>query len=847
MIWNMDTRLEMLFDYLNQNVSYLQKEDQITATTILAVVDILKETSVVRTNVTARLMKNVLKTVDVLVSEEAFGSWHSLSPNSGFNATSNLLRALEDLSASLEGEISISTPHIQLKKSSFNRPYTEDLSPTVYIEIPGTQRDPRQTGAFITTMTFSTLGALTPSPVLPYSDNGTIKTDVVLVTVPYQQIHDVDVRFKMKTFSSSLHRCVHWDHKLKGWTDNGCYTKRKDDSVFCNCSRLSSFSVLDTYIHIPFREYGYSTHVLLGAGVNAFCILICFLLEGCFWNYISTNPTSLMRHVTIINTALCLLVEDCILISLSYDSPPLLMATITVAFTAPQGLYVTEDGLCLLVKGSSKTFLYLAVPVLTIVLANFVPLSVVLSRIVRNSRAVFRVANGKLLVMASRRILLVILMMVWMLEIHVTTPQNLSSAELKVLVEKLSQNVTSLQKEVHNSASTILSVVDILKVTSAVITEVTAPIMENVLKTVDVLVSEEAFGSWHSLSPNSSFNATSNLLRALEDLSASLEGEISISTPHIQLKKSSFNGSYTEDLSPTVSIEIPGTQRDPRQTGAFITTMTFSTLGALTPSPVLPYSDNGTINTDVVLVTVPQLQIREVHVRFKMKTFSTSQHLCVLWKHDLRGGVGSWHYKICYTNQMNETVVCNCSRPGAFSVLNTHTPMCNYVNESYYFGAVVNVFCILICLLVEGCFWKSIRANTTCLMRHVTIINMAICELLEDGIFALSFHKPDIFLTSWKCSYLVYFWHFFCVSLLSWMLVSSLLLFCKTSLTVPNMSNVKMLTIGFAVGYGVPLLLATFTIATTAPQGEYVIVNFYDLCLPNFCNEMTLLSFLSYQ
>ncbi|KAJ0068916.1 hypothetical protein NL108_014450 [Boleophthalmus pectinirostris] len=165
-----------------------------------------------------------------------------------------------------------------------------------------------------------------------------------------------------------------------------------------------------------------------------------------------------MRHVTIINTALCLLVEDCILISLSYDSvtfsnhwecgsliffwnffdfsyffwmlvsslllycttsltfsnmsnvkmftygfavgygPPLLMATITVAFTAPQGLYVTEDGLCLLVKGSSKTFLYLAVPVLTIVLANLVLLSVVLSRIVRNSRAVIRVANGKLLV-----------------------------------------------------------------------------------------------------------------------------------------------------------------------------------------------------------------------------------------------------------------------------------------------------------------------------------------------------------------------------------------------------------------------------------------------------------------
>ncbi|KAK7916218.1 hypothetical protein WMY93_011979 [Mugilogobius chulae] len=150
--------------------------------------------------------------------------------------------------------------------------------------------------------------------------------------------------------------------------------------------------------------------------------------------------------------------------------------------------------------------------------------------------------------------------------------------------------------------------------------------MQNVLKTVDILVSEQAFDSWSSLFGNSSTSAISSLLKVLENLSASLEGDFSISTPHILLNRSCISTFNLAHLSSSDSITIT----DSNQTNVSITAVTFSTLGRLMPSQALSSSqENSIINADVILVKVNQSLSHELSVRFKKKDTSRARTICV--------------------------------------------------------------------------------------------------------------------------------------------------------------------------------------------------------------------------
>uniref|UniRef100_A0A8C6NR39 G-protein coupled receptors family 2 profile 2 domain-containing protein n=1 Tax=Nothobranchius furzeri TaxID=105023 RepID=A0A8C6NR39_NOTFU len=75
------------------------------------------------------------------------------------------------------------------------------------------------------------------------------------------------------------------------------------------------------------------------------------------------------------------------------------------------------------------------------------------------------------------------------------------------------------------------------------------------------------------------------------------------------------------------------------------------------------------------------------------------------------------------------------------------------------------------------------------------------------------------------------------------MLASALLLLYRTvSVFDGGLSKVSMLVIGFVLGYGAPLIIATVTIAATAPSNEYTREN--SVCWLNWYESKALLAFV---
>ncbi|KAM6964979.1 adhesion G-protein coupled receptor F1-like [Aplochiton taeniatus] len=172
------------------------------------------------------------------------------------------------------------------------------------------------------------------------------------------------------------------------------------------------------------------------------CLVICLIIEAVVWKKVCNNTTSHMRHISIVNIAVSLLIADiwfiisafiddkkmpaCITttffihffylclffwmlfsallllngtvnvfsqiakstmmaigFSLGYVAP-LIIVIITIAVTLPSTQYIRKDGACWLNWDESHALLAFVIPALVIVFINFVILIVVLIKIMRS-------------------------------------------------------------------------------------------------------------------------------------------------------------------------------------------------------------------------------------------------------------------------------------------------------------------------------------------------------------------------------------------------------------------------------------------------------------------------------
>uniref|UniRef100_A0A3P9DM91 G-protein coupled receptors family 2 profile 2 domain-containing protein n=1 Tax=Maylandia zebra TaxID=106582 RepID=A0A3P9DM91_9CICH len=175
-----------------------------------------------------------------------------------------------------------------------------------------------------------------------------------------------------------------------------------------------------------------------------------------------------------------------------------------------------------------------------------------------------------------------------------------------------------------------------------------------------------------------------------------------------------------------------------------------------------------------------------------------------------------------------------------FFVLPLH-PILDYIT---YIGVGISMGSLVICLIIEGLIWRKIRTNETSYLRHVSIVNIAVSLLIADIWFIIGAAISDANHKNHSaCTATTFFIHLFYLALFFWMFASALLLLYRTTNVFGGgLSKASMLAIGFSLGYGAPLIIATVTIAATAPDNKYIRENV--ICWLNWDESKALLAFV---
>uniref|UniRef100_A0A9J7ZSB2 Adhesion G protein-coupled receptor F8 n=1 Tax=Cyprinus carpio carpio TaxID=630221 RepID=A0A9J7ZSB2_CYPCA len=424
-----------------------------------------------------------------------------------------------------------------------------------------------------------------------------------------------------------------------------------------------------------------------------------------------------------------------------------------------------------------------------------------------------------------------------------STVESLLVEEIPVFMANLSNATEQHNINITQSPATVQAIVDILSTIANLSKSVfiNKPVMEDFLKTVDIIISDNVSNTWSILENKTSIK----LLRAIEDISDRLTENGEIYKTSIQLIRATVTNSFnlTSSLpNSTTEIVIP---QVPRATN--ITIIIFTTLDNVLPTHGSNDSRKSDvrINGDVVVVKVDNKMINNISFTFDITNQSLGNPQCVFWNFIL----DNWDSTGCEVKRNNiGNTTCECNHTTSFSILMSpfhidpsHRTALAYIT---YIGVAISIASLIICLIIEIIVWKSMTRNDTSYMRHVSIVNIAVSLLIANICFIIGAaiaeqEQPTLV---GRCSPAVFFMHFFYLALFFWMLMSALLLFYRTVMVLSQMSRAKMMAIAFIVGYGAPLLIAAITVASTAGQENYISKR--DACWLNWYESKALLAFV---
>lgn len=359
------------------------------------------------------------------------------------SVSAELLLSLEVLTSSLSNDsFNIVTPYILLNKTTFNDTFNADFNSSVEINIPQSDEKTKS----LTVITFDSMDNVLPARNEANSSASVINGRVVLVRSS-GIINNVSFTFDTLNNTLGNPQCVFWNftlfNGLGGWDDEGCELYSENETVICNCTHLTSFSILMSPASPDDPALDIITYI--GVGISMASLVICLIIEAVIWRKIRKNTTSYLRHVSIVNIAVSLLIANIWFIigaaisdanevnqsacyaatffihffylalffwmlasallllyrtvsvfgtglskksmmaigfCLGYGAP-LIIAIITIAVTAPKEQYIRETEVCWLNWNGSKALLAFVVPALLIVAINLVILLVVLYKMLR--------------------------------------------------------------------------------------------------------------------------------------------------------------------------------------------------------------------------------------------------------------------------------------------------------------------------------------------------------------------------------------------------------------------------------------------------------------------------------
>ncbi|KAL6486037.1 hypothetical protein MHYP_G00054290 [Metynnis hypsauchen] len=395
------------------------------------------------------IMTNFLKTVDVIGSKQAQNTWQKLNAgNTTENTSSILLRSTEDMGSTLtDTSFSITTNSTQLNRTKTSGSFfgTFGTNSSTQIDIPEFNGL-----TSITTIVFTAFDNVLPVRNTTYNGNQTkINADVAAIIVN-NTVYNISLTFDVKNTSLGSPQCVFWNFSLLdgigGWDSTGCEVKpivNETGKFKCECNHTTSFSMLMSPFFVDSLVLGFITFICVC--ISMICLILALIIEIIVWKPLTRNDTAYMRHVSMVNIALSLLIADiCFIIGaaivnkgeqtpvgpcstatffmhffylalffwmlfsallllyrtimvfsrmskavmmviaffLGYGAP-LLIAVITVASTAGGGGYIQEENACWLNWNKTKAMLAFVIPALTIVAINFLVLLVVVCKMIR--------------------------------------------------------------------------------------------------------------------------------------------------------------------------------------------------------------------------------------------------------------------------------------------------------------------------------------------------------------------------------------------------------------------------------------------------------------------------------
>uniref|UniRef100_A0A671PHM4 Uncharacterized protein n=1 Tax=Sinocyclocheilus anshuiensis TaxID=1608454 RepID=A0A671PHM4_9TELE len=271
----------------------------------------------------------------------------------------------------------------------------------------------------------------------------------VVVVKVNETLNNISFAFDITDQSLGNPQCVFWNFNLSNWDSTGCEVKpyiskgNETGKITCECNHTTSFSILMSPFSIDHEVLDFITYI--GVAISMASLIICLIIETIVWKSVRRNDTSYMRHVSIVNIAVSLLIANiCFIIgaaiaeqeqppSVGRCSPvvffmhffylalffwmllsalllfyrtvmvlsqmsrakmmviafivgygaPLLIAVITVASTAGPKNYISKKNACWLNWNESKALLAFVIPAFTIVAINLVVLIVVLYKMLR--------------------------------------------------------------------------------------------------------------------------------------------------------------------------------------------------------------------------------------------------------------------------------------------------------------------------------------------------------------------------------------------------------------------------------------------------------------------------------
>ncbi|XP_067248841.1 adhesion G protein-coupled receptor F4-like isoform X2 [Chanodichthys erythropterus] len=415
--------------------------------------------------------------------------------------------------------------------------------------------------------------------------------------------------------------------------------------------------------------------------------------------------------------------------------------------------------------------------------------------------------------------------------------------DIPVFVAQLSNATVQHNQEITQSPVTVRTIVGILVHITDISQNITInkPVMENFLKTVDILVSDKSRETWRKLNTgNTTSNTSTELLSAIEDISSRLtDDSFTINETSIELIRTVIENSYRANSklpNSTTKILIPQVHKP-----TSLTIIVFTTLYNVLPTRDTRNNNSRKsdvqINGDVVVIKVNET-LNNISFTFDMTDPSLGNAQCVFWNFNHE----TWDSTGCevkpYISEGNETgkIICECNHTTSFSILMSPFFIDDKALDYITFaGLGISVASLILLLIIyRRIGWRF----------NVCLVNIAVCLIIANISFIVgaTIVQPGEPSPVVPCSVVAFFMHVFYLAYFFWMLFSALdlhMIIFNIFTSRPLMLRPKMMAL---VSYGVPLLIVVITLAG-AGAGKYILES--DVCWLNWDETKAMQIFVS--